>query len=102
MGAKASEQITIVTANTATGSTAVFGGMAYLNENAAAIGALCAIVSLMIAIIFYVLNYRLRKMQAATNIEKITEEVLGQIMSQVPEARDAITKIRDRRKHQRE
>lgn len=99
---KASEQITIVTANTATGSTAVFGGMAYLNENAAAIGALCAMISLMIAIIFYILNYRLRKIQAAANIEKITEEVLGQIMSQVPEARDAITKIRDRRKHQRE
>jgi len=94
--------MTLSIANTATGSSALFGGMAYLNENAAAIGAICAIFSLFVAIIFYVLNYRLKKIHSADNIQKITEEVLDQIMSQVPEAKDAISKVRDRRKHPKE
>lgn len=95
---KVQEQITSVTANTATVSSVGFGTMAYLNDNAAAIGAICAILSLIIALVFHVIRIWLMKKTTEHNRDKLIEEILGQIQSESPEAMSAVSSIRDRRK----
>lgn len=95
---RAQEQITGAITNTATMSTVGFGTMAYLNDNAAAIGAICAILSLIIALVFHVIRIWLMKKTEDHNRDKLIEEILGQIQSESPEARSAVSSIRDRRK----
>ena len=79
MASPSHESVTLGTANIATGITAGTGMISYLNENAWAISVIIALASLFIALVFYVLNYRL-KVRAT---ELYRDEILGDIINQM-------------------
>lgn len=91
------EQVTQMITNTATGFTVASGAMAYLNDNAAAIGALCAIASLMVAIGFGIANLIIRKREAGKNRDALIDEIVGQIRSENPSLDFDHSKIKERR-----
>lgn len=72
-------------ANTATGVSVATGAFAFLNENAAAISVLIGFASLLVALIFYILNYRLRVKAQNLYRDEILQEVVDQIIAQVDE-----------------
>lgn len=76
------ESITLGTANIATGVTAGTGMITFLNENAAAISVVIAFVSLLIASVFYILNYRLKLKATDMYREEILNDIIHQIKNQ--------------------
>lgn len=93
-------------ANTATGVSVATGAFAFLNENAAAISVLIGFASFIVALIFYILNYR-QKVKAGNNYrDEIMEDILAQIRSEAADMNidtttllDVTHRIKDRRSH---
>jgi uncharacterized membrane protein YhiD involved in acid resistance len=69
-------------ANTAVGISAGSGMLTYLNQNAAAIGVIITLASFILALVFYVLNYRLKVKATEMYRDEIMQEVVSQIRSE--------------------
>jgi hypothetical protein len=69
-------------ANTAAGISAGSGMLTYLNQNAAAIGVIITLASFILALVFYVLNYRLKVRATSMYRDEIMQEVVSQIRSE--------------------
>jgi len=99
------DSITLGTGNIATGIAAGTGVMGFLNQNAGAISVLIGFTSLLIALIFYVLNYRLKAKAHDLYRDEIMNEILDQIKSEAGEDAaplvDKLTVIKDRRRSSR-
>lgn len=78
---KAIDSITLGTANIAAGASAGSGMLTFLNENAGAIGVLVSLATFLTALIFYILNYRMKV--KATNLyhEELRDEVLEDLLA---------------------
>jgi hypothetical protein len=69
-------------ANTAAGISAGSGMLTALNQNAAAIGVIITLASFILALVFYVLNYRLKVRATSMYRDEIMQEVVSQIRSE--------------------
>jgi len=102
MASLGQDSFTQGTANIATGITVGTGAISYLNENAGAISVLIGFTSLIIALVFYVLNYRLKRSAHKSYREELLLELVEQLKSEVPQHHGLLKKaagnITDRRR----
>ena len=104
MADTAHDSITLGTGNIATGVAAGTGIISFLNENAGAISVLIGFASLLIALLFYVLNYRLKRNAHKLDHEEMKQEIIDQIKSELGEEEaspiiNKLEKMKDRRKY---
>ena len=95
------DSITLATGNIATGIAAGTGMLSFLNENAGAISVLIGFTSLIIALVFYVLNYRLKRSAHRSYRDELLAELIDQLKAEVPEEHgrlvEAARKVTERR-----
>ncbi len=84
MASLGQDSFTQGTANIATGIAAGTGMIGFLNENAGAISVLIGFTSLIVAVIFYVLNYRLKRAAHTLYRDEILSDLVEQLKSEVP------------------
>jgi len=99
------DSITLGTANIATGTVVATGMLGWLNENAGAISVLIGFTSAIIALVFYVLNYRLKLKAHDLYRDEVMNEILDQIRSEAGEDAaplvDKLAMIKERRGSQK-
>lgn len=68
--------------NIATGTSVITGALAFLNDNAGAISVLIAFASFIVALIFYILNYRMKSKANEHYLDEVIEEVISRILEE--------------------
>lgn len=82
MASPTSDSSTLATASIATVTSVGTGVTAFLNGNAGAISVLIGFASLLVALLFYILNYRLRSRAQSMYRDEILQEVIEQLKAE--------------------
>lgn len=73
--------LTLGIANIAAGVSAGSGVLTFMNENAGALGVIISLATLTTAMIFYIMNYKLRILELKVNREELRDEVIDEVLS---------------------